>query len=118
MGPQTRQTFAFLKSSIFVQFLEHLTDVTGILPDPNYRGSGVHMTAPGGMLQVHADFNRYEKFGLRRRVNTFLFLNGDWPADYGGDLELWNRNMSKCEQRIAPLLGRFVVGRGRGPAQP
>ena len=75
----------------------------------HYRGSGVHLTAPGGMLGVHADFNRYKKFELRRRINTFLFLNDEWPERYGGDLELWNRNMSACVQRIAPLLGRFVV---------
>lgn len=109
MGPATRQVFAFLRSSPFIHFLENLTSVHGIVPDPHYRGSGVHMTAPGGLLGVHADFNRYPKYGLRRRVNTFIFLNPDWPQAYGGELELWSRNMSRCEQRIAPIHGRVVV---------
>ena len=52
MGLQTREVFAFFKSSLWVRFLENLTNVKGILPDPHYRGSGVHMTAPGGMLGV------------------------------------------------------------------
>jgi Rps23 Pro-64 3,4-dihydroxylase Tpa1-like proline 4-hydroxylase len=59
------------------------------------------------MLQVHADFNL--RYGRRRRVNTFLYVNPDWPDDFGGHLELWDRNMSECRQRISPKLGRFVA---------
>jgi len=109
MGLATRAVFAFFKSSAWVKFLEKLSGITGIIPDPHYRGSGVHFTGPGGQLQVHADFNRYEALGLRRRVNTFLFLNHNWHQSYGGHLELWNRNMTACRQRILPSLGRFVV---------
>ena len=107
MGPVTRQFFAFLKSSTWVAFLEALSGISGIVPDPNYSGSGVHMIAPGGMLQVHADFN--SRYGLRRRVNTFLYVNPNWPDDFGGHLELWDRNMTGCQQRIRPKLGRFVA---------
>ena len=109
MGPATRQVFAFFKSSLWVQFLQNLTGVKALVADPHFRGSGVHMTAPGGSLDVHADFNRYQHYAMRRRVNTFLFLNDDWPRAFGGDLELWNFNMSRCVQRIAPLRGRYVV---------
>ena len=107
MGPATRDFFAFLRSPTWVTFLESLTGITGIVPDPYYSGSGVHMIAPGGMLQVHADFN--SRYGRRRRVNTFLYVNPDWPDDFGGHLELWDKNMSGCRQRILPKLGRFVA---------
>jgi len=109
MGPATRLLFGFLKSSVWVSFLEDLTDTNGLLPDPHYRGSGLHLTSHGGRLQIHADFNRYEKYDLRRRVNTFVFLNDEWPDEYGGHLELWNRELTQCKQRVLPLLGRFVV---------
>ena len=107
MGPATRDFFAFLRSPTWVAFLESLTGIAGIVPDPYYSGSGVHIIAPGGMLQVHADFNL--RYGRRRRVNTFLYVNPDWPDDFGGHLELWDRNMSECRQRILPKLGRFVA---------
>lgn len=107
MGPATRDFFAFLRSPTWVAFLESLTGIAGIVPDPYYSGSGVHIIAPGGMLQVHADFNL--RYGRRRRVNTFLYVNPDWPDDFGGHLELWDRNMSGCRQRILPKLGRFVA---------
>ena len=48
-----------MKSSTFVSFLEKLTGIQDIIPDPHYRGSGVHQTLPGGNLDIHADFNRY-----------------------------------------------------------
>jgi hypothetical protein len=109
MGPATRAAFAFLKSSLWVNFLETLSGIKDIIPDPHYRGSGVHLIGRGGHLALHADFNRYETLGLRRRVNTFIYLNHDWPEEYGGHLELWNRNMTACGQRILPSYGRFVV---------
>jgi len=111
MGPATRALFGLLKSSIFVEFLEKLTGIDDIIPDPHFRGSGLHQTDPGGFLRVHADFNRYERYGLDRRVNVFLFLNEHWLPAWGGALELWPRDVSRCETKIQPLFNRLVVFR-------
>jgi len=67
------------------------------------------MTASGGNLDIHADFNRMKKYNLDRRVNTFVYLNDDWPESYGGHLELWGHDMKSCYQKILPSMGRFVV---------
>ena len=95
MGPYTRMLFAFMKSSSFILFLEELTGIKGILPDPHYRGSGLHITAPGGYLEVHANFNWYKTYKLDRRVNAFVYLNDDWQDSYGGHLELWHVNFGQ-----------------------
>ena len=63
----------------------------------------------GGHLSVHADFNKYKRYSLERRVNVFTMLNKDWEEEWGGHLELWDRTMTRCVQRIAPHLNRFVV---------
>ena len=109
MGPATKRLLAFLRSQNFVSFLERLSGVKGLMPDPMFEGAGLHMTGRGGHLQVHADFNQHLKHRLHRRVNTFIYLNDDWPEEYGGHLELWNRAMTQCEQRFLPTFGRFVV---------
>ena len=109
LGPATRLVFAVLKSSTFLTFLERLTGISALIPDPHFRGSGLHLTANHGRLDIHSDFNRYVRFKLDRRVNVFLFLNRDWHETYGGHLELWARNMSSCAHRIAPIMGRFVA---------
>ncbi len=108
-GPATFALFSFMKSSTFISFLEKLTGINDIIPDPHYRGSGVHQTLPGGHLQVHADFNRYERYGLHRRVNVFIYLNDNWEDSYGGHLELWSKDMDTCGGKIRPSMGRFVV---------
>ncbi len=38
-----------------------------------------------------------------------VYLNEDWPEEYGGELELWSRDMQSCERRIRPLAGRCVI---------
>ncbi|EEC49972.1 predicted protein [Phaeodactylum tricornutum CCAP 1055/1] len=109
MGLHTKILFSAMKSSNFIHFLEMLTGIQDIIPDPHYRGSGIHLTATGGNLNVHADFNKYEAYQLDRRVNSFVFLNQDWPESYGGHLEFWTKDMGSCVQRILPVFGRFVV---------
>ncbi|KAL7514221.1 hypothetical protein ACHAXN_013248 [Cyclotella atomus] len=109
MGTYTRLLFSFLKSSMFTKFLEDISGISNLLPDPHFRGSGLHFTATGGNLDIHADFNKYSGYNLDRRVNMFIYLNDDWPEEYGGHLELWSKDMKSCYQRIKPKLGRFVV---------
>ena len=110
MGNATRAAFRLLRSPRYVRFVQSLTGLTGLFPDPGYFGSGIHVTGPQGKLDVHADFNHLPgKRRTHRRVNTFVYLNHDWPAAYGGHLELWDRNMTACSQRILPTFNRFVA---------
>lgn len=81
-----RTLFSFLKSSTFIQFLDNLTGIKDLIPDPHYR---IHQTLSGGFLNIHADFNRYERYGLHRRVNILSYLNPEWEESYGDHLELW-----------------------------
>lgn len=98
-----------LNSSQFLGFLEELTGIRGLLTDPHFAGGGLHETARGGHLSIHADFNIHKKLRVRRRMNLILFLNEDWKEEYGGHLELWERDMSACARKVLPLLGRAVV---------
>jgi hypothetical protein len=64
MGPHTRRLFAALRSPTFVRFLEMLSGIGGLVPDPGFEGSGVHLTGNGGVLAVHHDFSARCGFGL------------------------------------------------------
>ena len=56
-----------------------------MIPDPEYQGSGLHMTSKGGKLGIHSDFNKKIFMPqLYRRVNIFIYLNQDWDSDWGG----------------------------------
>jgi hypothetical protein len=36
-------------------------------------------------------------------------LNKDWRDEYGGEIEFWDRNMTKCEAKTLPLFNRVLV---------
>lgn len=90
-------------------FLEALTGIEGLIPDPYFGGGGLHQIEPGGFLKIHTDFNVHPKLKIDRRVNMLIYLNRDWQEEWGGHLELWNREMTECRQRIAPLFNRTVI---------
>jgi hypothetical protein len=108
-GPVTRLLFYHLNSMTFLQFLSEVTGIPNLISDPGFEGGGLHQIVRGGKLGVHADFNRHRDFGLDRRLNLLVYLNKDWKSEYGGNLELWDREMSKCEGRVAPLFNRVMI---------
>lgn len=109
MGELTRQLLMECNGPVFVDFLERLTGITGLVPDPYLLGGGLHQIEPGGFLDVHADFNVHPRTRLHRRINVLIYLNEDWQDDWGGQLELWKSDMSRCVQRIAPVFNRCVI---------
>lgn len=109
LAPVTRNLLAQLNGQVFVEFLETLTGIAGLIPDPHYVGGGLHQIRRGGFLKVHADFNRHQRLQLDRRLNVLVYLNRDWPDEFGGHLELWNRSMTTCARRVLPVFNRMVV---------
>lgn len=104
-----RNLLAELNSGAFIGFLEEMTGITGLIPDPHFEGGGLHQTKRGGHLGIHADFNIHGQLKAERRLNILIYLNDDWAPEYGGELELWDKQMQACKVRIAPLIGRAVV---------
>ena len=99
-----------LNSPSFVEFLEALTGIRGLLADAGLMGGGLHQSPVGGYLNVHADFTGHpHEPSWRRRLNLLLYLNPGWQDSYGGFLELWDSRMERCVHRIAPAFNRAVV---------
>jgi len=104
-----RNLFSELNSEAFLGFLEELTGIKGLIADPYFVGGGLHETKRGGHLGVHADFNVHEELKLERRLNLLVYLNEDWDEEYGGQLELWDKDMKECAVRVEPIFGRAVI---------
>lgn len=109
LGPASHNLFAELNSDAFVTFLEEMTGIRGLIVDPTFSGGGFHETKSGGHLSIHADFNLHDQLKVVRQLNLLIYLNDDWPEDYGGHLELWDRQMTGCRVRVPPTLGKSVV---------
>jgi Rps23 Pro-64 3,4-dihydroxylase Tpa1-like proline 4-hydroxylase len=109
MGPATRNLIRELNSQAFLGLLRDVTGIDALIPDPELFGGGLHQIGRGGMLKVHADFNVHPTTKLDRRLNLLLYLNRAWSEDYGGHLELWDRDMTSCAKRVLPTWGRCVI---------
>ena len=109
IGPFTRQVLNQFNAAAMIEFVEALTGIEHLVPDPHYAGGGLHQIERGGFLKVHADFNRHPRLELERRLNLLLYLNRDWRDEYGGHLELWDREMTAPVERIAPIFNRCVI---------
>lgn len=105
----TRHMLNEFNGKIFLDFLEQLTGIEGLVPDPHFFGGALHQILPGGKLSIHADFNKDLRRHLDRRVNVLIYFNRDWKEEFGGHLELWNKDMSQREHRISPLFNRCVI---------
>jgi Rps23 Pro-64 3,4-dihydroxylase Tpa1-like proline 4-hydroxylase len=104
------QAFLYkLQSAAFLRFLEALTGIEPLLPDPHFHGGGIHQSPRGGFLDIHADFNVHKELGLERRMNLILFLNKDWKEEWGGHAELWDAEMEKREAKVLPVLNRCLI---------
>lgn len=109
MGPKTRALIQFLNGQEVIMFLERLTGIEGLVPDPTLAGGGLHELRNGGFLGVHADFNFQKHLRLDRRINLLIYLNDEWDEAWGGNLELWDTEMNACVKRYAPVLNRCVI---------
>jgi hypothetical protein len=108
-GDYTRFFLTCLGEPLFLEALERVTGIVGLIPDPYWRGGGLHFTRTGGKLAVHADFNKHFKYQLDRRLNLIVYLNHGWTDENQGCLELWDREMKSCVKRILPVFNRTVI---------
>ncbi|HSP15778.1 MAG TPA: 2OG-Fe(II) oxygenase [Thermoanaerobaculia bacterium] len=109
VAPTVRAFLEQMNSFEMLLFLETLTGIEGLIPDPYFGGGGLHQIEQGGFLGVHVDFNVHPKLHLHRRLNLLLYLNRGWREEYGGHLELWNADASVCETKILPVFNRTVI---------
>jgi Rps23 Pro-64 3,4-dihydroxylase Tpa1-like proline 4-hydroxylase len=101
-----------LNSEAFVHWLSQLTGIPGLLPDAMLEGGGLHQSGTGGFLNVHTDFsNHHYHKHWRRQVNLILYLNPNWHEQWGGALELWDREMRRCVVKVPPLFNEALIFR-------
>ena len=103
----SRHLFQAFNARPFVLFLEEMTGIKGLIPDPYYIGAGIHKTLNGGYLNIHADFNVHKQMRLERRLNVLVYLNPPWKEEWGGSFEVWDKPMENKVASFAPTENRM-----------
>jgi 2OG-Fe(II) oxygenase superfamily len=94
----------------FLGDLEYITGIPRLLADDMLDGGGMHvMGGSGGRLDVHVDFNYMESRQWHRRLNILIYLNPVWDKAWGGSVEFWNTDVTRCEVSLEPVLNRCVI---------
>ena len=107
MQDYSRHLFQAFNSRPFILFLEEMTGIKGLIPDPYYVGAGIHKTLNGGYLNIHADFNVHKQMRVERRLNVLIYLNPPWKEEWGGSFEVWDKEMKTKVASFAPTENRM-----------
>ncbi len=107
---QIGRVFTMLGAPDFIAWLEAITGIPKLQIDEDFIGAGLHQAVNGSSLPVHADHNTHPKNNaLYRRLNLLIYMNPRWEPQWGGILELWDRDAAAPAVSVVPLLNRCIV---------
>lgn len=108
-APPVLELHRMLASPDWLAFLSDVFHIPLLLADEQLIGGGIHETGPRGRLDVHIDFDYLADRQLHRRLNLLVFFNQNWKPEWGGNLELWNNDVTVCRHSFAPKFNRCVI---------
>jgi Rps23 Pro-64 3,4-dihydroxylase Tpa1-like proline 4-hydroxylase len=103
------QLHAALSSEQVLQWIESWTGLNQCSVIEDRLGYGLHQGGNKSFLDIHIDYNIHPIKKLYRKLNLILFFNPVWETNWGGHLELWDQEVKKCSQSIAPVFNRCVI---------
>jgi Rps23 Pro-64 3,4-dihydroxylase Tpa1-like proline 4-hydroxylase len=110
LSPSALHLNSYLQSDLMMNWLNEISGIKEpLISDPYLSGGGYHEIKPGGLLKVHADFNKHPTLDLDRRLNLLIYLNEGWEDAWGGAFQLFERNMERAGQEILPRFNTAVI---------
>jgi Rps23 Pro-64 3,4-dihydroxylase Tpa1-like proline 4-hydroxylase len=115
--PQLGEAFKSLdqlvQSEAFLQAVEQITGIDGLIYDPHYVGGGTHNNMDGQELDPHVDFTHHPMTSHHRRLNLIVYLNHQWDKSWGGNIEFHKNPRLTPEAdeitSVEPLFNRAVI---------
>lgn len=108
-APYTRELTINFNSSEFITWIENITGLQKLIPDPHLIGAGIMECHTGHSLQLHTDYNWNEQLHLNRAINMILYLSDDWNPDWGGNLEFWDFECKTILHKVEPRANRLII---------
>jgi hypothetical protein len=107
--PYQDQLVHAMHSTEIIRWLEDLTGVKKLIPDPHLIGAGYMKSYRGDTLQVHTDFNWVEEVALNRAVSVIIYFNKGWKKEWGGSLNFYDTRRDNIYSSIKPDNGNMLV---------
>lgn len=104
-----KDLFDYFDTQEFIEYIQEITGITGLMPDTTGRHAGIRGMINESFQHIHSDAVLHPETGLEKRLTMILYLNPAWKSSYGGELELWDDDISKCVKKITPSFNRLVI---------
>lgn len=106
---EARKLTSIVHSPRFMDFLEEVTNIKGLISDPHLVGAGYMRCGRGDSLQIHTDFNWNDKLYLHRALSVVFYLDPVWDESWNGDLQLWDKERKGKVNSIFPSNGNMAI---------
>ena len=107
--PIQEQLVNVLHSSQFISWVEKVSGVNRLIPDPHLIGAGYMKSFAGDTLKIHTDFNWVEELHLHRAVSIIIYFNKDWDKQWGGALDFYDFNKQNKVSSTMPAFGNMLM---------
>jgi len=87
--------------SKYLEFLESITNIKGLIPDPYLIGSGYSQIKDMGDLKPHIDFNWNDRLKLFRKLTLIIYLSS---PKKGGEIEFIDFAKVKVKKNRAVIF--------------
>ena len=101
-----------LNSNEFLDILRSITGLEGLTNDTHNnigQWAGIRAMLPGSYQSIHSDARKHPHLGTEKRITLVGYLNKNWKEEHGGYTEIWNDNMTKCIDKVAPLFNSVLI---------
>jgi len=106
---RAREVVEQLNGSQFISWLEALTGINGLLPDPHLTGAGYSRSFQNDTLQIHNDFNWNDQLQLHRAVSLIIYLTPGWLPEWNGGLEFYDTKQTHVVKTVDCLFNRALI---------
>ncbi len=100
-------TFAFQDKRV-IDAVSRITNIEDPIGDPHLYAGGISAMTRGHFLNPHLDNSHDAEQDNYRVLNLLYYCTPDWTAENGGNLELWNLDVTKSVE-IPSLFNRLVL---------
>ena len=101
-----------LNSDSFLNVLKSITGLKGLLKDTHNdigQWAGIRAMVPGAYQSIHSDARKHPHLGIEKRITLVGYLNKEWTEKDSGYTEVWNNDMTKCVDKVAPKYNRVLI---------
>lgn len=107
--PIYKNLYKLLQSEQCLDLIKKITGIENLENDHTLHGAGLHYHPKNGKLDMHLDYSIHPLLKKERRVNLIIYLNENWKPEWNGDIQLWDKDFTKCEKKLYPTFNTAII---------